>query len=119
MSDLGKIEVIDRRIEEIKGLLQGLGPIRPGNLTQQYQDPKGARRPYWQISYTHKGKSRTDYIRQQFVDEIREQVQEYNRFRALIQEWTDLAIERSRLDITQRRSKMPKQREKHQPPGNI
>ena len=68
------IDAIDKRIGEIKTALCRLGPIRPGNLSRQYHDAKRGARAYWQISYTHKGKSRTDYIRDALVDDLRIQV---------------------------------------------
>ena len=102
------IDAIDHRINEIKAALCALGPIRPGNLSQQYHNAKERRRPYWQISYTHKGKSRTDYIREPLVDDLRVQVEEYAKFRKLTQEWVDLAIERSRAEIADKKSRLPR-----------
>jgi hypothetical protein len=56
-------------------------------------------RGYWQISYTRQTKSRTEYVRQQSVKEIRRQVATHKRFKRLIDEWIDLSIEHSRLTM--------------------
>jgi len=49
---------------------------------------------YWQLSYTHKMKSKTDYVRQDMVKTTQVQVKEFKRFKKLIDEWIDLAISR-------------------------
>jgi hypothetical protein len=46
-------------------------------------------------------KSRTEYVRREWVDEIREQIEVYKRFRKLIEEWIDLSIEYSQLRMKQ------------------
>jgi hypothetical protein len=55
-------------------------------------------------------KSRTEYIRKEWVDKIREQIEIYKRFRKLIEEWIDLSIEYSQLRM--KRVKEAKKREK-------
>ena len=47
----------------------------------------------------HKMKSRTDYVRPQFVDQIRMQVANYKRFKKLVTRWIELAILHSRLTM--------------------
>jgi hypothetical protein len=42
-------------------------------------------------------KSRTDYVRQEMVKETAAQIREFRRFKKLIDEWIDLAIEQARL----------------------
>ena len=56
---------IEKRITEIKLELQGIGPMRPGSLSEQYTvcgkagcrcaDPKHPRKhgPYYQLSFVH------------------------------------------------------------------
>lgn len=73
-----------------------MGEMRPGTLSKQYKDPKEKKGQYYQLSYTHKMKSRTEYIRPVFVKEIKEQVKTYKRFKKLVEGWIDLSIEYSR-----------------------
>ena len=42
-------------------------------------------------------KSRTEYIRPSFVDEMRQLVKTYKEFKKLVELWVDLSIEHSRL----------------------
>ena len=90
---------IERRIARIKEVLTEIGPMRPGSLTQQYKVPKEKRGPYWQISYTRNMKSKSEYIRAESVADIRKQIAAYKRFKKLIEEWIDLCIEASKLNM--------------------
>lgn len=96
---LRRIQQIDRRIARIKEELQAVGPMRPGSLTRQYRDPESGTGAYWQISYTRQMKSRTEYVRREWVAEIRQQIAMHKRFKRLIDQWLDLSIERSQLAI--------------------
>ncbi len=44
-------------------------------------------------------RSRTEYIRPQFVKEARKQIKSYKEFRKLMKEWIDLGIEHSKIKI--------------------
>jgi len=88
---------IERRIEKIKVELSEMGEMRPGSLTKQYKDPETGSGPYYQLSYTLDMKSRTEYIRREWVSDIRRQIRHYKRFKKLNGEWVALSIERSRL----------------------
>lgn len=92
-----RIQQIERRIERIKAALSHLGPMRPGSLTRQYKDRKNKTGAYWQISYTRQMKSRTEYVREEWVPEIRRQIATHKRFKRLIDQWVDLDLERSKL----------------------
>jgi len=94
-----RIAQIDQRIEKIKVALVALGEMRPGSLTRQFKDPEAGTGAYYQLSFTLEMKSRTDYIPRQCVAQIRRQVANYKRFKALSAEWVALGIERSRLQI--------------------
>jgi len=89
------IQQIERRIDGIKKELQKIGPMRPGSLTRQYKDPENSAGAYWQISYTRRMKSRTEYIRREWIAEMRKQITTYKRFKRLIDQWVDLGIEHS------------------------
>jgi len=102
---------IEKRITEIKLELQGIGPMRPGSLSEQYTvcgkagcrcaDPKHPRKhgPYYQLSFVHRGKSTTQFIRAPFVPEVKRQLASYKRFRELVDEWVHLALQHSRLRL--------------------
>ncbi|HDH11005.1 MAG TPA: hypothetical protein ENG83_02160 [Nitrospirae bacterium] len=94
-----KLQQIEERIEKIKKELQLIGEMRPGTLSKQYKDPGEKRGGYYQLSFTHKMKSRTEYIRPVFVKETRRQVKVYKKFKKLIEEWIDLSIEYCRLKM--------------------
>ena len=92
-----RIQQIERRIARIKEELQTMEPMRPGSLTRQYKDPETSAGAYWQISYTRRMKSRTEYVRREWVAEVRRQIATNKRFKRLIDQWVDLGIEHSQL----------------------
>ena len=94
-----KLCQLEKRIEQIKRELQTINEMRPGSLTCQYRNPQDKVGPYYQLSYTHKMKSRTDYVRSESVSHIREQIAEYKRFRVLVDEWVALAIKLSKMQM--------------------
>ena len=94
-----RIQQIERRIERIKKALREIGPMRPGSLTRQYKDPQRHTGAYWQISYTRQMKSRTEYVRKEYVKEVHRQTVTHKRFKRLVDQWIDLSIEHSRLTM--------------------
>lgn len=94
-----KLSRINEQIKKIKEELRGMGAMRPGTLSRQYKSPQKKAGSYWQLSYTRKMKSRTEYIRPASVPEIRRQIAVYKRFKTLVDRWVDLAIEYSKLKI--------------------
>ena len=94
-----RIQQIEQRIDRIKRTLLEIGPMRPGWLTRQYKDPQHRTGPYWQISYTRRMKSRTEYVRRKWVKDLRRQIATHKRFKSLVEQWIDLSIEHSRLTM--------------------
>jgi len=92
-----RIQQIERRIGRIKEELKKIGPMRPGSLTRQYRDPENGTGAFWQNSYTRQMKSRTEYVRKEWVADIRKQIATHKRFKRLIDQWIDLSIEQSQL----------------------
>jgi hypothetical protein len=90
---------IEKRIERIKSEIAEIGEMRPGSLTQQYKDRQRKSGPFYQLSYTHEMKSRTNYIRKDFVSMVRKQIKNYKRFKKLTTEWVALGIEHSKLSM--------------------
>jgi len=90
---------IEKRIEKIKQELLSTGQMRPGSLTCQYRNPKEKIGPFYQLSYTHKMKSCTEYVRPEFLAQIRKQISQYKRFKELVEEWIELGIQHSKIQI--------------------
>lgn len=100
-----RIQQIEQRIDRIKRTLLEIGPMRPGSLTRQYKDPEKHTGAYWQISYTRRMKSRTEYVRQECVKELRRRIANHKRFKRLVDQWIDLSLEHSRLTMQMAQSK--------------
>ena len=92
-----KITQLEARVERIKRELLALGPMRPGSLSRQYRDPETKKRPFHQISYTHKGRGRSEYVRPENLAQIRRETANFRRFRKLTEQWVDLSLEASQL----------------------
>lgn len=94
-----RLHQIQKRIDAIKAKLAAIDEMRPGSLSRQYKDPENRTGAYYQLSYTRDMKSRTEYVARDAVREVRRQINNYKRFKALTTEWVDLSIEHSRLKI--------------------
>jgi len=90
---------IQKRIDTIKLKLAAIDEMRPGSLSRQYKDPENQTGAYYQLSYTRDMKSRTEYVARDSVSDVRRQIENYKRFKALTTEWVDLGIEHSRLKM--------------------
>ena len=91
---------LEKNEERIRALLAGmakLGSMRPGTLTVQYRNPAEKKIPFHQLSYTHKGRSRSEYVRPENLSAVRREVETYKKFRSLILRVTELSLEASRL----------------------
>ncbi len=92
-----RLDEIGKRIDKIKAELAAIDEMRPGSLTRQYKDPKNQTGAYYQLSYTRQMKSRTEYVARECLPEVRRQITNYKRFKALTAQWVALSIEQSRL----------------------
>ncbi len=101
MKSITDLKAIKKRISSLQRELSQLGPMRPGCLSRQYRDPQRKKGAYYQLSYTYKMRSKTEYILEDLVPVIRRELEEYKRYKELNQEWIQLSIERSRLQIKQ------------------
>lgn len=97
------------RIQTIKAELARLGRLRPGNLSRQYNvcgnptcrckaDPPRKHGPYYQLSYTWQGRSRTEFVRREDLAAVRQQVRNYQRLRALVEKWIAAEIDQTHAD---------------------
>jgi len=95
-------------INRVKAQLAALGDLRPGALSQQYNtcrtpgcrckaDPPQRHGPYHQLSYSRRGRSRTENVRPEHLDDVKAQLANYHKLRELVDEWIDAAIELDRL----------------------
>jgi RNA polymerase subunit RPABC4/transcription elongation factor Spt4 len=112
ISDM-KTSQIARKVEQLKRQLVQLGPMHPGSLSEQYnvcgkagcrcKDPKDPQKhgPYYQLSFTWRGKSRTRFVRAERLADVRQKVTNYKRFRKLTDEWVDLVVELEQLEREQ------------------
>lgn len=109
-------KTIENQIEKLKSQLLKIGDMRPGSLSRQYSacqkpgckcvDPVKPQKhgPFYQLSYSHRGKTTTQFVRPQFVPEVRKQLVAYKRFKRLTDKWVALALELSKLKMEQARS---------------
>ena len=94
-----KLERLEEAIEGIKRELGKIGAMRPGSLSKQARKAKTTYGAYWRLSYTHRGKGHTQYIRDAFVKQVKTEVSNFKRFRKLIDRLITLSIERSQLKM--------------------
>jgi len=96
---VNKLMQIELAIEAIKSQLRHIGPMRPGSLTRQYRHPKEHAGAFFQLSYTRDMKSRTEYVRPEFVKDLRLRLRNYKKLKKLFEKWIGLGIEHSRLSM--------------------
>jgi hypothetical protein len=94
-----RIEQIHKRIEKIKTELFAINEMRPGSVSKQFKEPDLKRGAYYQLNYFAGGRSRTDYVAPAVLRDVRREISNYKRFKALTAEWVELSIEQSRLKI--------------------
>jgi hypothetical protein len=94
-----QLEEMNRRIQRIKRELWEFGPMRPGSISRQYRRPKEQERPFYQLSYTHRMRSHSEYVRPENLDSLRREIAAFKRFRKLINQWVDLALRASQLRV--------------------
>lgn len=95
-----KIQKLEDKIKKLKQSIVGLGSLRPGSVTQQIAGGPGRKpRRYWQISYTYKMRSRTDYLRDDLVEAVKREALEYKKFKKIVDEIIDLSIQLSKEKI--------------------
>ncbi len=101
---------LEVEIRKVKEELAGLGDLRPGSLSTQYNvcgspnckckaDPPQKHGPYYQVSFTRKGKGSTKFVKEQDLPTIREQLKNYERMKELMDRWIELSMELSNLRL--------------------
>ena len=95
-----KIQKLEIKILKLKQSVLELGNLRPGSVSQQIAGgPNRKPRKYWQISYTYKMRSRTDYLRDDLVASVKNETLEYKKFKKIIDEIIELSIQLSKEKI--------------------
>ena len=94
-----QLKQVGKQIEAIRHALRVLGPMRPGTLTRQYRQPKTRRRPFYQISYTYRMRSRSEYVRKEHLRALRKETANFKRFKKLIARWIELALKVSQMRV--------------------
>jgi hypothetical protein len=103
-----EIRSLERQIARIKRELSQVGDLRIGTLSRQENvcgkpncrwkaSPPRKHGPYYQLSYTRKGKSGTETVRREHLSQIMQQLRNYAKLRDLVDRWIDLATKLSRL----------------------
>ncbi len=111
--DTRREATLQRQIEKLKRDLAALGDLRPGSLSTQYNvcgspgcrckaDPPVKHGPYYQVSYTRKGKSSTKFVKKEDLPTVRKQLKNYERMKLLMDKWIDLAMELSILRLAKK-----------------
>ena len=75
--------------------------MRPGAISRQYRNPKEKKGAFYQISYTHRMKSRSEYLKPENLAAVRRETANFRRFRKLMNRWVDLALKLSQLRTRQ------------------
>jgi hypothetical protein len=105
-----KIQSLEKQILKIKRELTNLSDLMPGSLSKQYNvcgnpncrckaSPPQRHGPYYQVSYTRKGKSKSRFVRGKDLAVVKTQLKNYQRLRKLVDRWVDLAAELSPLKL--------------------
>jgi hypothetical protein len=109
-----RIEGLERKIARIRRELGALGDLRPGSLSEQYNvcgvegcrckaTPPQKHGPYYQLSFTRKGKATSRFVRREELAAVKRQLKNYARLRELVDQWIDCGIELSTLRLEEHR----------------
>lgn len=94
-----KIKKVEQEIATIKKEMFEIGDMRPGSLTKQMRKAREKYGAYWQLSYTHRGKGRTGYVREECVEQVKTETVNYKRYKKLMDRLIKLSIEKSSLKM--------------------
>jgi len=111
---ISKEKLLLRQIEKVKGQLAALGDLRPGSLSTQYNvcgtpgcrckaTPPEKHGPYYQVSFTRKGKSSSKFVRKEDLAAVRRELKKYEVMKTLVDRWIDLATELSNIRLANKR----------------
>src|SRR5208283_1375849 len=107
---ISREKLLMRQIERVKGKLAAPGDLRPGSLSTQFNvcgspgcrckaTPPEKHGPYYQVSFTRKGKSSTKFVKPKDLPAVRKQLKNYEQMKLLMDRWIELATELSTLRL--------------------
>jgi len=102
---ISREKLLLRQIERVKVKLAALGDLRPGSLSTQYNvcgtpgcrckaTPPEKHGPYYQVSFTRKGKSSSKFVRRKTSTPSPE-LKNYEVMKTLVDRWIEMATELS------------------------
>jgi hypothetical protein len=105
-----RIGALEAQIEKIKEEISSIGDLRPGSLSEQYNvcgkpgcgckdDPPRRHGPYYQLSFTRKGRSGTKFVKKHHLATVKKQLKNYAHLRALVDRWIELSTELCQLRL--------------------
>ena len=111
---ISREKLLLRQIERVKGQIAALGDLRPGSLSTQYNvcgtpgcrckaTPPEKHGPYYQVSFTRKGKSSSKFVRKEDLAAVRRELKNYVVMKTMVDRWIDLASELSNLRLANKR----------------
>jgi hypothetical protein len=111
---ISREKLLVRQIERVKERLAVLGDLRPGSLSTQYNvcgtpgcrcnaTPPEKHGPYYQVSFTRKGKSSSKFVRKEDLADVRRELKNDELMKTLVDRWIDLATELSNLRLANKR----------------
>ena len=104
-----KINILEEKIQQTQEKLLALGPIRPGSISKQYnvcgnpncrcKDPDNPKKhgPYYNLSYTWKGRGKTEFVSKDRLQIVKSQIRDYKKMKRLTEEWIEFSIELASL----------------------
>ncbi len=112
---ISREKLLLRQIERVKGQLAALGDLRPGSLSTQYNvcgtpgcrckaTPPEKHGPYYQVSFTRKGKSSSKFVRKEDLNTVRRELKNYEVMKTLVDQWIEMATELSNLRLVNKRT---------------
>ena len=99
---------LEDQISKVKEELVSLGRLRPGSLSKQYNvcgkpdcrckdTPPRKHGPYYQLSYSRRGKSTTRFVRRGHITVIKDELRNYKRLQKLLDKWIELEMQLSEI----------------------
>jgi hypothetical protein len=110
-------KAIQNRISKIRQALLDVGDMHPGSLSEQYnvcgspgchcKDKENPKKhgPYYQLSFVHRKRSGTRFIKPDDVIRIKKQIVNYKKFKALTDEWRELTMDLEKLKMAEAKTK--------------